>query len=171
MLSQVVEEKRTFWLFLFKPTAARYHDNDFCVAPATWDGVKQIVRAYYSGVYPHLTEHEQELRTNGLEYFESQAGFEFLESRRNEDGSVPNGRPYFGYDYFCKLPVGPKRAWEIRLFLYCELRLLKFFEGDGYTRDELGRRGCREYFCLNAPLSVFDPTESALIPMDVTVPE
>ena len=165
----MVEKKATFWLVLFKPTAA-HHDN-FFVTPATWEGVKQVVRTCYPKVYTHLLAHEQELKSKRLDYFETLAGFDFLEAKRNEEGLIPHGCPFFSYNYFCTLPSGPREAWEVRLFLYCEMRLLKFFEGDGYTHDENGKRGSLEYFCLNVPLSTFDPKESTVIPMKVTMPQ
>ena len=116
-----------------------------------------------------LMEHLQELKTRDLEHFEAQAGFEFLEARRNEDGSIPNGRPFYSYSHYCGLPR-PREAWQVRLFLYCEMRLLRLFQGGGFTLTEKGDHGSLEYFCTNVPLSRFDPKESAVIPMKVTIP-
>ena len=64
-----------------------------------------------------------------------------LKSIKNENGSLPNGAPFYSYS---SLPT-PCRAWQVRLFLYCEMRLLRLFRGDRYAEMKDGRAGCLEY--------------------------
>lgn len=164
-----MEKKATYWLILFKPTACKSGD-EFIITPATWEGVVQIVKTCYPEAYADLDQYLSELKSKDFEQFEAEAGFKFLEAKKNEDGSIPNGQPYYSYQYYCSLPK-PRAAWQVRLFLYCELRLLKLFKGSGVTLSEDGRHGSLEYFCSNIPLSALDPKESVAIPMMVTIPD
>lgn len=166
---QVVEKHYTFWLVLVKPSNAFHNGKDLLVAPATWDGVVQIVQTCYPDAYSDLVQHLTELREKDFEYFESEAGFEFLEARKNEDDSNPNGPQFYSYEHFCSLPH-PRKLWQIRLFLYCEMRLLKFFRGDGYTYSESGQCGSQEFLSPNARLSDFSSDKFVVIPLKVKIP-
>lgn len=139
------------------------------IVPATWDGVDHMIQSLYPEAHPCFTAHREVLRTRPVEHFEKEAGFEFLEARRNIDGSLPNGPPFYSYEYFCSLP-SPRTAWQVRAFLYCELRLLSLFRGDGWTQSGEGGRGLREYLCSNMPLDHLNPQLSAVIPMTVVMP-
>lgn len=169
-----MEKKYTFWLVLFKSTAVQNKDtnerSDFFVVPATWDGIVEVIRTCYSKAYEDVMQHLDELKLKTVEEFEKIAGFEFLAAKKNEDGQDPNAPPFYSYQYFCSLPR-PRTSWQVRLFLYCEMRLLKLFNGDGYTRTEGGVLGSLEYLCPNVSLSNFDPNKSAIIPMVVKIPE
>lgn len=173
--SQLMVEKVTLWLVLFKPDAYCHgNDEGLVVVPATWDGVDRIVRTLYPEAHPSLTAHWEVLRTKPFEYFEGEAGFEFMEARRNIDSLLPNGPPFYSYEYFCSLPK-PRTAWQVRAFLFCELRLLRLFRGDGWTQSEEGGGGgggreLREYLCSNVPLEHLNPQLSAVIPMTVVMP-
>ena len=155
-------------------TAVRIEEErerkDFFVVPATWDGIVQVVRTSYPDAYDDVMQHLDELKLQTIEEFEKMTGFEFLAAKKNEEGQDPNAPPFYSYDYFSSLPR-PRSAWQVRLFLYCEMRLLKLFKGDGYTQTEAGSHGSLEYLCSNISLSNFDPTKSAVIPMVVNIPE
>lgn len=171
---QVVEKKYKHWLVLF--TSAALEKNNHAtnsdvsqVVMATWEGILQILRTYYTEVYEDCLQHLDELRSKTVKEFELEAGFEFLEAKKNVNNNNPKGPPFHSYDHYTTLPK-PRKAWQVRLFLYCELRLLTLFKGDGYTWTETGRRGTREYICPNHPLSAFDTTQIAVIPMTVVIP-
>ena len=166
---QLVVEKKNYWLLLFNLKACQGIQN-FLVTPATWDGVIRIVEVCYPECYQDLMQHLTELKEKAFEHFESEANFKFLDARKNEKGTIPNAPPFYSYEYFCSLSK-PRRAWQVRLFLYCEMRLLRLFRGDGYTYSEQDERGCLEYLCPNVPLSAFDPKESIVIPLKVTIPD
>ena len=92
--------------------------------------------------------HIQTLKERDIEDFEKEAHFQFLDSKNNK-GMKKSEPPYFGYKHFTCLPK-PRTAWQVRAFLYCELRLFKLYSGDGYTMTEGGRkRRVLEYFCPN----------------------
>ena len=166
--------KHTSWLVLYTPSAfklANRVDNErsFPTTPATWDGVVEVTKQLYPEAYEDVVSTLSELQTRDLESFEKEAGFHFYDAKTNETGQYPNAPPYFSYAHFCGLPT-PRKAWQVRAFLYCEMRLLKLFKGDGYTWTEEGGRGRKEYITPNVPISSLDPNESAIIPMLVKVP-
>ena len=76
------------------------------------------------------------------------------------------------YDFYCSLP-SPRSALQVRLFLYCELRLLEMFRGDGYASStEPGSVHCLGYLCPNMQLSELDEGSLAVLPMtNVTIPD
>jgi len=138
------------------------------MVPATWEGVTQHVTCYYPQARSDLMAHLDALKSMTFEEFEREAGFQFLDSKGNKskESAWP---PYFGYEYFIQLPR-PTKAWEVRAFLYCELRLLKLFSGNGYTvvEDEK-EQGVKEYLCPNLPIrSLADSSKCTVIPLHLT---
>ena len=63
-------------------------------------------------------------------------------------------------------------AWQVRAFLFCEMRLLKLFTGDGYTRNE-GSSGQRvlEYLGPNLCLEDMDTRKCAMLRMNMEYPD
>lgn len=166
----MVEQKSTFWLILFTPDAPQDRDP-LPIALATWDGVIQHVQTTFPDTLPDLLHHLHSLKEKRFEDFEEEAGFEFLESKKNRhDKGGLDSPPYFSYKYFCSLPK-PRSAWQVRAFLYCEVRLLKLFTGDGCTRNE-GERGQRilEYLGPNVRISELDPSKCAVLKMNTHLP-
>ena len=171
---QVVVLKHTSWLVLYTPSVfplTNEPDNDgaFPTTPATWDGVIQVVKRLYPAALDDVTSNLSQLQTRDLDSFQTEAGFAFYDAKKNDKGQFPDAPPYFSYAYFCSLSK-PRTVWQVRAFLYCEMRLLKLFKGDGYTWMEGVGRGRREYIAPNIPLSKLDPKQSVIIPMTVKVP-
>ena len=139
--------------------------------PATWDGVTHIVNSLYPHTYHDLLQHLETLKSTPFGKFEEEAGFKFLECRRNEQGTFPDKPPYYSYEFYCNLPK-PRTALQVRLFLYCELRLLEMFTGDGYvSTHEPGSVHCLEYLAPNFQLSDFSRDSLAVLPMKhVSIP-
>ena len=131
-----------------------------------------IVHSMYPNVYPDLLQHLPTLRNTPFKDFEKEAGFTFLECRRNISGSFPDKPPHYNYDFYCKLPK-PHTALQVRLFLYCEIRLLEMFRGDGYASTvEPGSVRTFEYLCPNLQLSDFDEEYLAVLPMTyISIPD
>lgn len=171
LLLQMVEQQSTFWLILFTRDASP-GPEPLSIAPATWDGVIQHTRTTFPEALDDLMMHIKALKEMRFEEFEKEAGFEFLEAKKNRQSqNSPDSPPYFGYKYFCSLPK-PRTAWQVRAFLFCELRLLKLFTGDGYTCNE-GNSGQRvlEYLGPNVVLGDLDETKCVVLRMDVQYPE
>lgn len=166
-----MQQKSTFWLVLFTPDAPR-DSKTLTIAPATWDGVVQHVRDIFPDAYDDLLTHLQTLKENRFAELEEEAGFQFLEAKKNKNGEGGPGSPsHFSYEHFCSLPK-PRLAWQVRAFLYCELRLLKLFTGDGYTCNE-GAKGRRilEYLGPNVRISELDPAKCSVLRMSIESPD
>ena len=165
---QLIEKKCVYWLILFK-LAEKHKD---LLVPATWDGVTRIVNSMYPNVYSDLLQYLPVLKQTPFEDFEKEAGFVFLECRRNIHGDFPDKPPYYSYEFYCSLPK-PRTALQVRLFLYCEMRLLEMFRGDGYASCVEPRSvHCLEYLCPNLPLSELDEDCLAVLPMThISIPD
>ena len=138
------------------------------ISPATWDGVIQHVQTTFPLAFEDLMNNIQALREQSFEELEKEAGFQFLESKKNKDGKGGlQSPPHYSYEYFCSLPK-PRTAWQVRAFLYCEVRLLKLFSGDGYTcnESEAGKR-ILEYLGPNVRLCDLDPVKCTVLKMDI----
>ena len=167
-VQQLVEKGNPYWLILFKPSKKQ----EDLILPATWDGVTHIVSSLYPHAHHDLLEHLETLKNTPFREFEKQAGFEFLECRRNEQGTFPDKPPYYSYEFYCSLPQ-PRTALLVKLFLYCELRLLEMFRGDGYaSTHDPGSVHCLEYLSPNFQLSDLGPDFLAVLPMTrVSIPD
>ena len=157
----MVEQQNSFWLILFTPDAI----SPAPISPATWDGVIEHVRGTFPDALDSLLEHIHTLKEGRFEDFEKEAGFQFLDAKKNRHkGGTP---PYFSYEHLCSLPR-PHTAWQVRAFLFCELRLLKLFTGDGYTCNE-GGSGQRvlEYLGPNFQLEGIDRSKCTVLRMNV----
>ena len=156
------------WLVIFLPCL---HQQPFSVYPATWNGVLQTVREHYPLLLSDFVAHFQELQEKNYEEFEREAGFRFIESLNNFKSGRRDGLPYYSYEYTCSLPK-PLSSWQLRAFLYCELRLLELFNGTGHTSIE-GRSnevGPTEYLCPVVPLSGFSSDSMEIVQLNVVIP-
>lgn len=165
----MVEQQSVFWLILFTRDACSEH---LSIAPATWDGVIQYTRDTFPDAFDDLMSNIHTLKQRRFEEFEEEAGFQFLDAKKNRHGKGSSGSPpYFSYEYFCTLPK-PRAAWQVRAFLFCELRLLKLFTGDGYTCNEgVSGRRVLEYLGPNVQLGELDPAKCAVLRMNVQYPD
>ena len=138
-----------------------------CV-PATWDGIVDICHSFYPRVLPDLIRHLDEFRTHPVNYYESLAGVRFLTVKNSPSRFMDDTR-------FLALKT-PRSAWETRLFLYCELRLLELFVGDGYTSSgqDVNREGfvrLREFVCENVLLGpLLEARVGAVLKLRVDLP-
>jgi len=98
------------------------------VVPATWDGVKEFIHHFYPEVYKDYIRLESDLLSTPFSEIEKLAGFPFFPVMKGLDPA----RKYCNYEEYCKLE-SPRDLHQLRLFLYCEFRLLELFAGTGYT--------------------------------------
>ena len=166
----MVEKKYTIWLALFKSSVFSNEGGSLLV-PATWEGVGELLRVHYPEAHTDFKQHLPELRGKEFKYFEKQAGFSFLEARKNQDSTDPNTYPpFYTYDYYRSL-AKPRSCWQVRAFLYCELRLLELFTGDGVTSHPHScTAGLNEYLCPNLAIAECNPKDIALLPLTVVFP-
>lgn len=134
--------------------------DKFDVLPATWDGVMKLVDKYYPLAADDCRRHLEVMKSKSCEEFEKEAGFKFLDSKISCSTSGKNTPPHYNYEYYCSLlDKGNRKAWQTRLFLYCELRLFELFTGNGCTLSISGKdrgynsSGPLEYISPNVSLS------------------
>ena len=149
------ELKKSFWLILFQlpdsysnPAGCQELRQFIGLHPATWEGVLELVRLCYPIAAIDMEQHLDVLQSTPFEEFEKEAGFHFINTYHSNTSAGP---PAYTYDYYCTLPA-PRKAWQIRLFLYSELHLFELYAGDGRTQSS-GVSVChKEYLSLDVSL-------------------
>jgi len=152
--------------------------DKFDVLPATWDGVMKLVEKCYPLAADDCRRHLEVMKSKSCEEFEKEAGFKFLDAKiGTSDGK--NTPPYYSYENYCSLPDRDnKKAWQTRLFLYCELRLFELFTGNGHTLPISGKDGGSassgplEYISPNVSLSHLRSLgiPTATVPLTLNIP-
>ena len=167
------QKKSQCYLVLFK--LCQEAKDKFNVYPATWDGIQKMIEKNYPLTVQDYTRHLDVFKTTNFEEFEKQAGFKFIESKKQLEG----GPPLYSYEYYCKLPnLGSCSAWQTRLFLYCELRLFELFTGNGHTISVNAQNGSSdatgllEYICPNVSITELQSLGStAVVPLQCILPD
>lgn len=134
-----------------------------------------MIEKNYPLAVQDYTRHLDVFKTTNFEEFEKQAGFKFIESKKQLEG----GPPLYSYEYYCRLPnLGSCSAWQTRLFLYCELRLFELFTGNGHTisvnaqNGSIGAIGLLEYICPNVSITeLWSLGSTAVIPLQCILPD
>lgn len=155
IIKKVKERKDSFWLILFQ-LPSNYCDAAACreirqfvgLHQATWDGVVDLVKLFYPLAAPDMEQHLDKLQNTPFEEFERAAGFRFIDTHHSTTSSGP---PPYKYTEYCALPK-PRKAWQTRLFLYCELHLLELYTGDGRTHCKGLSVRHKEYLCRDVTL-------------------
>ena len=173
---QVKEQNNSFWLILFQlpdgySNATAYSELRQFIGlhPATWEGVLDLVRLCYPIAATDMEQYLNVLQSTPFEEFEKEAGFHFIDTHHNNTSAGP---PVYTYDHYCTLPT-PRKAWQTRLFLYCELHLFELYTGDGRTQSKGVSFRHKEYLSLDVSLETLRkqgiPCEA--VKLTVTVPD
>lgn len=117
---------------------------------ATWDNVLGMASDVYPEVAEMLASCAAELKRLSFQEIESMAGFSFADV----DMAGHDDPRYMTLDRYLKSKGG---VVSTRAFLYFTLYLREQFVGDGYTEDEYGVRGIREYIIPNQTLHELRP--------------
>ena len=151
-------QKSQCYIVLFK--LSEEVKDKFDVLPATWDGVMKLVENYYPLAADDCRRHLEVMKYKSCEEFEREAGFKFLDAKTGCSSDGTKSPPHYDYKYYCSLSdKGNRKAWQTRLFLYCELRLFELFTGNGRTLSIDAKDGGRtssgplEYISPNVSLS------------------
>ena len=158
---QACIQKSKYWIVLL---SGELDTAQSPIAPATWEGLESFLRSWYPAAAEAVLAHWPAIRSRPVASFEEDAGFKFIAAL-----SDPAGPLYMGYERFVSLPR-PQSAWQARLFLYCELRILELYAGDGRTRHKDGTAGDREYISPNYALAGLGRGQWLAIPLHVDVP-
>lgn len=139
---------------------------NFPILPASWEGVKEFLQICYPDVINDFEKFYPELTSKKYEEFETDAGFAFFSALKSKDSKEP-------YSYQ-KYLSSSRSLWEFRCFLYCELRLLELFAGDGFTtiQDAEGIQSLQEYLAKNIEIEKIKEFADVIqVHLDVQVPD
>ena len=152
-------KNRKFRLLLFP----KYADN-YQAIWCKWDNIFDLFkRKYYDQIYIRIKPFINDLKTKSFAEITKDIDFKFSDVEENGP-SDPN---YMSFDKFTSMPINEVSLVDVRLFLYCWLHFNELFDGDGYTQDENGDKGCKEYIIPNIKLD--DINNLHIIPLDVNV--
>ncbi|MCX6744865.1 MAG: hypothetical protein NTX82_05055 [Candidatus Parcubacteria bacterium] len=127
---------------------------------ATWDNIFAMV----SQVYPDITFSspiKNGLKSKSFAQIEKLAGFKFLDAEK----AGKNDSRFMTYKRFLK---SDQTLADFRAFLYFTIHLRELYSGDGWTYDDKGNRGVKEYIIPNLPIADLGPSE--LIDIDIQLP-
>jgi hypothetical protein len=132
----------------------------------TWDSVFNLCAEVYPDITNSIRQHSSEIvklaKTGGndpLVPFEKAAGYLF------KDVDDANHPKFMDIDRYRKSSQG---MLELRALLYHTLHLRELFRGDGFTYDESGRKGVKEYLMRNQPIATIPG--HVLTPLNVVLP-
>ena len=128
---------------------------------ATWDNVIEMVSEIYPELSAMLRGALPALKRSDFASIEAKAGYRF-----ESVDKLGRGDPRFMTAE--RLAATGGGVVAVRAFLYHSVHLRELFSGDGYTYDEAGARGLREYIIPNMRLDQIDG--HALIDLAIDVP-
>jgi hypothetical protein len=148
---KVVEGKNQFKLVVFPETSK--------TVPATWDNVLVLMGELYPGCGERLARHAAELKQTPFAELQRRAGFDFdtIDRRGDMDPMFMTLERYL---------ESPDTAANARAFLFFSGRLNALYSGDGFTYDEAGERGIREYVMANTELRSIEGHALIDLPID-----
>lgn len=148
---------------------------------ATWENVFKMTAEVYPDVAPFIQQHSQALksivdpksgqlspfdpiifenqRTKAFACIEEIAGRKFMDCDKSDHAD------FMTHDSWQKSQKG---LVDLRALLYHTLHLRELYAGDGYTYDEHGKKGVKEYLMLNKPIA--DIAGHVLHDLDVKLP-
>ena len=154
--------REDYWLVLFR---VRRESPVRCF-PATWEGIGHMLAWKFPEALNDFNLHRAELSSHSCEFFEKESGIDFMRclQQKQESDAVS---PYFSYARYLTC-AAPRSCWQVRLFLYCELRILEFFTGDGYTLTPDKKPGYKEYVANSINLSLLPADDVRVVPLHLS---
>ena len=166
-----------FKLCLFSPRSAASESettkNSNEPQLANWDGVFEVTNIAYPAQWHFIAPHQQSLKTKSLREIQSNFSlFNIEQVNLQGEKSNPN---YMTPDRFSSvmnsdssntLTEHQKLAYA-RAFLWHEVGLTGLYGGRGFTVNENGKRGSKEYLIKNCKLSDVD-FELIDLPIDIS---
>lgn len=159
---EVVEE--VYWLVIFRVVTSSH--SPIRTFPATWDGIGNMLAWKFPEALDDFTKHKQIVSSNNCQFFEKESGVDFMKclKLKQENDAIS---PYYSYARYLRCPT-PRSAWQVRLFLYCELRILEYFTGDGYTHTGDRKRGYREHIANSINISLIPADQLFITKLHIT---
>ena len=120
---------------------------------ATWDGLAYLLENHYSEVWPKISPHLPRIQETSFVDLEKEAGYDMWEANKagRRQGAIDTEGESDDPNYISmqRLHVRAGTCVEVRQFLWDEIGLNKLFTGKGYTEDEQGNVGPKEYLAMN----------------------
>ena len=120
---------------------------------ATWDGLAYLLENHYSEVWPKISPHLSRIQETSFVDLKEEAGYDMWEANKagRRQGAIDTEGESDDPNYISmqRLLVREGTCVEVRQFLWDEIGLNKLFTGKGYTEDEQGNVGPKEYLAMN----------------------
>lgn len=149
-VEQLIEKKTQFKLILFKNTTAQ---------PATWKNVINAVAKAYPTISGKLEAQEQNFERDSFAAVQKLNETAFAEINK-EGPEAPN------FINLKRLEERKGTEWEVRAFLYNVIHLNELFSGDGFTRNENGSKGFKEY--ISDQIKIDDLKDLQIVDLPLT---
>ena len=148
-----IEKGYKFKLVIFK--------EDTKVKLATWDKMHELIAEIYPDIENKVFIKLSELKNTPFSDIEQEAGWKF----NQVDKSGISNPKFMTYERF-KDSEGT--LVDVRSFLYHTVHLRELFSGDGYTYNEAGERGLKEYIAPNRKIEELE--EYRIIDISIKIP-
>jgi len=120
--------------------------KDVIVCPANWPGVARMVLEVYPDTTLAWLKHFETLKTKVFTDWQESTDRPFALT----DKAGKDNPSFITYPRFLD---GQQTALDLRSFLYFTVRLTDLYSGDGFVRDENGRRTMKEFITANRPIA------------------
>ena len=130
---QRLHGKGTYYKLVVFPESESYASD--------WDGILKLCADVYPDTAQHCQAHSEILRKWPFPHYEIASGIDFKAAENN-----PQHPEYMSYERFQK---SAKSHIDLRGLLYHCFHARELFRGDGYTYNNQGVRGVREYLLPN----------------------
>ncbi|MBN2154198.1 MAG: hypothetical protein JW839_22275 [Candidatus Lokiarchaeota archaeon] len=150
-----MEDGYEFKLVVFKEGGA--------IKLATWDNVAEAVAAVYPDARKKLYRRLKDLKRKPFREIQAKAGEGY-----DLDAAFRRGPSDPGFMTYERLKAAKGSLVDVRAFLFHAVQLRALFSGDGYTYDEDGTRGLKEYIAPNKRLD--DLGEHAVVDLHPVIP-
>jgi len=159
---KVLVQKLEFRMALFPREAA---------VPATWEGVMQVVEQAFPQIASKITVHLPAFLSRSFEDIETEAKQGFLNGESFYSIYIKNGMGESDARYITAESLAEQKhdtctIGEARSFLYNVIGLNDLFDGNGYTKQENGERGVKEYLTMNRLVTEFEAFAWVPLKMD-----
>ena len=148
-----------FNLYLFPEKS-----NNYKATLAKWDGIFELIKINEPEIHKKIVPFIKELKDTPFEDIEAKSDFEFLDV----DELGQNDKRYLTKQRFLEIKQDDLTLVDVRFFLYSFMGLTKYFDGDGYSVDQYGNKGCKQYLIKNIKLNEINNIK--IIELNVQIP-
>lgn len=136
----------TYKLVVFPETAA---------VVADWSGVFQVAQQVYPDLAPAIRQHNTVLRGSGTPAFENgrTKDFAVIEAKAGRKFMDCDDKANPDFMTYEKWKTSAQDEVAMRALLYHVFHLRELFSGNGYTYNDVGKKGVKEHLMLNCRIA------------------